>query len=251
MKIMVCIKRVPDTETKIKIRDDKTGIDPAGVNFVLNPYDEYAVEEAIRLKEKGKATEVAVLCYGPAEASKEIRTALAMGADRGILIKDEKAGEKTPDAVAAVLAAALQGMKFDLLLFGKQAIDDDAAGVGPLVAARLKLPVVSFINKLEIQDGKAVARRDVEGGVETYAAKLPCALTAQKGLNEPRLPALKGIMKAKKMPIEELAPAAAAGKVKIVELKLPPARSGGKVLGEGEAVVPELVKRLREEAKVL
>jgi electron transfer flavoprotein beta subunit len=251
MNVVVCIKRVPDTETKIKVRDDKTGIDPVGVNFVLNPYDEYAVEEAIRLKEKGKATEVAVLCFGPAEATKEIRTALAMGADKGILIKDDKAGEKSPDAVAAILAAALRGMKFDLLLFGKQAIDDDAAGVGPLVAARLRIPAVSFINQLELQDGKVTVRRDVEGGTETYAAKLPCALTAQKGLNEPRLPALKGIMKAKKMPIQELQPAAAANKVKIVQLQLPPARTGGKVLGEGEAVVPELVKRLREEAKVL
>ena len=251
MNIAVCIKRVPDTETKIKIRDDKTGIDAAGVNFVLNPYDEYAVEEAIRLKEKGKATEVAVLCYGPAEASKEIRTALAMGADRGILIKDDKAGEKSPDAVAAVLAAALKGIPFDLLLFGKQAIDDDAAGVGPLVAARLKIPVVSFINRLEIQDGKAVARRDVEGGTEVFEAKLPCAFTAQKGLNEPRLPALKGIMKAKKMAIQELVPAAAANKVQVVQLQLPPPRSGGKVLGEGEGAVPELVRRLREEAKVL
>jgi electron transfer flavoprotein beta subunit len=251
VKIAVCIKRVPDTETKIKIRENKTGIDASGVNFVLNPYDEYAVEEAIRLKEKGKATEIAVLCYGPAEASKEIRTALAMGADSGILIKDAAASEKSPDAVAAVLAAALKGIPFDLLLFGKQAIDDDASGVGPMVAARLKIPVVSFINKLDLQDGKVVARRDVEGGTEIFETKLPCAFTAQKGLNEPRLPALKGIMKAKKMPIQELAPAAVANKVEVVQLQLPPPRAGGKVLGEGEAVVPELVRRLRVEAKVL
>ncbi|MHC5081701.1 MAG: electron transfer flavoprotein subunit beta/FixA family protein [Planctomycetota bacterium] len=251
MKIIVCIKRVPDTETKIKIREDGVGIDSAGVNFVLNPYDEFAVEEAIQIKEKDKSSEITVLCYGVGESTKEIRTALAMGCDTGILIKDDSAPDRTPEVVSHVLAEALKGREFDLLLFGKQAIDDDTAGVGAMVAARLNLPVVSFINALEFQGEKAVARRDVEGGTETYEVKLPAVFTAQKGLNEPRLPALKGIMKAKKKKIEELQPAGGEARVAVVKLEMPTGRSGGKIVGEGPEAVPELVRLLKEEAKVL
>ncbi|MHC4601445.1 MAG: electron transfer flavoprotein subunit beta/FixA family protein [Planctomycetota bacterium] len=251
MKIVVCVKRVPDTETRVKVAEDGLGIDPAGVSFVLNPYDEYAVEEAIRIKEKDKETEITVLCLGVGESTKEIRTALAMGCDTGVLIKDDAGPSRTPEEVAGILASALKGMEFDLLLFGKQAVDDDAAGVGTMVASRLGLPVVSFINGLELDGGKAVAKRDVEGGVETFELPLPAAFTASKGLNEPRLPALKGIMKAKKKKIAELTPAGGEVKTRIVKLELPAGRSGGKIVGEGPEAVPELVRLLKEEAKVL
>jgi electron transfer flavoprotein beta subunit len=251
MKIVVCVKRVPDTETRIKIRDDQLGIDPAGVSYVLNPYDEFGVEEAIRIKEKDKETEITVLCFGVAESTKEIRTALAMGCDTGVLIKDDSAGERTPFEVAEILASALKDMEYDIVFFGKQAVDDDSAGVGAIVSARLGLPVISGINGLELKEGGAVAKRDVEGGVETYEVKLPAAFTAHKGLNEPRLPALKGIMKAKKKKITELAPADIPAKTKTVKMELPEGRSGGKVVGEGPEAVPELVRLLKEEAKVL
>lgn len=251
MKIIVCIKRVPDTETRIKIRADGAGIDPAGVNFVLNPYDEYAVEEAIRIKEKDPSTTITALCLGPSDATKEIRTAIAMGCDTGVLIKDEKASERSSDSAAAVLAAALKSMPFDLLLFGKQAVDDDAAAVGPMVAARLGLPVASAINALEMKAGSAIVKRDVEGGTETVLLKLPAVLTANKGLNEPRLPALKGIMKAKKQKIDEIAPAAAKDLVAVTKMTVPPQRAGGRIVGEGEGAVPALVKLLKEEAKVI
>ena len=251
MKIIVCVKRVPDSETRIKIREDGKGIDSSGVNFVMNPYDEYAVEEAIRIKEKDKETHISVICYGVGESTKEIRTALAMGADDGILIKDDGAGDRTPGAVAEILSAAILGREFDLVLFGKQAIDDDTSGVGPMVASRLKLPVVCFINALDLQGDKAVAKRDVEGGVETLEAKLPAVFTAQKGLNEPRLPALKGIMKAKKKKIEELAPAEVSARVEVLKMELPSERAGGRIVGEGPEAVVELVRLLKEEAKVL
>ncbi len=250
MKIIVCVKRVPDTETRIRIAAGGKGIDNSEANFVLNPYDEYAVEEAIRIKEKTQA-EVAVLSYGPEEATKEIRTAIAMGADKGILIKDPKALVRDAGAVASVLAAALKGMQFDLLFFGKQAIDSDEASVGPMTAQLLKLPCISFINKLEIGNGTVTAQRDVEGGKEVVASPMPVALTAQKGLNEPRLPALKGIMRAKKIPIEELAPAQVKDRVEVISLELPPQRKGGKVVGEGKDAAVPLAKLLKTEARVI
>lgn len=251
MKIIVCVKRVPDTETRIKIRGDVKGIDPAGVNFVLNPYDEYAVEAAIRIKEKDSSTTITALCFGTGDATKEIRTAIAMGCDAGMLIKDDKASERMPDETAFILSEALKGMEFDLLLFGKQAVDDDAAAVGPMVAARLGLPVVSAINGLEVSGAGATVKRDVEGGVETIDVKFPAVLTANKGLNEPRLPALKGIMKAKKQKITELAPAATEARIAVLKMEVPQQRSGGKIVGEGVEAVPALVKLLKEEAKVL
>ncbi len=251
MNIIVCIKRVPDTETRIKVGEDGVAIDVTGVNYVLNPYDEYAVEEAIRIKEKDKSTKITVICYGPGESTKEIRTALAMGCDDGVLIKDEGASARSPDAVSSILSSAIEGREYDLLLFGKQAVDDDAGAVGAMTATRLKLPFVASINALELSEGKAVAKRDVEGGVQTFEAPLPASFSAQKGLNEPRLPALKGIMKAKKKKIEELGPGEAEDKIRVQKMEMPEQRSGGKIVGEGAEAVVELVRLLREEAKVL
>jgi electron transfer flavoprotein beta subunit len=250
MKVVVCVKRVPDTETRIRIAGDGKSIDHGETNFVLNPYDEYAVEEAVQLKENAGA-EVTVLSYGPEEATKEIRTALAMGADAGVLIKDAAALTRDSFAVATVLAQALRSMEFDLLFFGKQAVDDDNAAVGPMVAGLLDLPCVSAINKFEQADGTVTVQRDVEGGTEVITSPMPLVLTAQKGLNDPRLPALKGIMKAKKKKIEELEPQGVEDKVEILSLVLPPERQGGKVVGEGPDAAPELVRLLKDEAKVL
>jgi electron transfer flavoprotein beta subunit len=250
MKVVVCVKRVPDTETRIRIAPDGKSVDHAETNFVLNPYDEFAVEEAVQLKEKREA-EVTVLSYGPEEATKEIRTALAMGAQKGVLVKDPAALTRGPTAVAQVLAASLKDMEFDLLLFGKQAVDDDNAAVGPMVASLLNLPCITQINSLEVGEGEVKAHRDVEGGKEVVSSPMPVALTAQKGLNEPRLPALKGIMKAKKIKIEQREPAAVEDRLEILSMEMPPERSGGKVVGEGAEAAPELVRLLKDEAKVL
>ncbi len=200
MKIAVCIKRVPDSETRVKIAPDGKSLDEAGVKFVLNPYDEFAVEEALRRREQAGAGEVAVFSLGPAAAQETIRMALAMGADRGVLLQvDGIPGDGL--VVARALAAALKDGGFDLVLFGKLAIDDYNHQVGPMVAELLGLPCVTAVSHLEIADGKGVAEREIEGGVEVCEFPLPAVLTVDKGLNEPRYPALKGIMAAKKKPI--------------------------------------------------
>ena len=195
MKIAVCIKRVPDSETRVKIAPDGKSLDEAGVKFILNPYDEYAVEEALRRKEQAGAGEVVVLSLGPAAAQETIRTALAMGADRGVLLQVERVPADGL-VVARALAAELKDGAFDLILFGKMAIDDGNHQVGPMVAELLGLPCVTSVAHLEIADGKGVAEREIEGGIEVCEFPLPAVLTVDKGLNEPRYPALKGIMAA-------------------------------------------------------
>lgn len=250
MKIACCIKRVPDSETRVKVAADGKSLDEAGVKFILNPYDEFAVEEALRRKEKAGSGEVAVICLGPAAAQETIRTALAMGADRGVLLQTDKApvdGFQTATAIAAELKAG----SWDLILFGKMAIDDHSQQVGPLVAELLGLPCVTAIAHLDIDGTKGVAEREVEGGIEVVEFPLPAVLTADKGLNEPRYPALKGIMAAKKKPLEVKPVQLGPGNVEVVALTLPPERKEGRIIGEGAAAVPELIRVLREEAKVL
>src|SRR5467141_3108526 len=202
MKIAVCIKRVPDSETRVKIAADGKSLDEAGVKFVLSPYDEFAVEEALRRKEKAGSGEVAVLCLGPAAAQETIRTALAMGADRGVLLQADKI-PIDPFETAKLIAAELNGATWDLILFGRMAIDDYNHQVGPMVAELLGLPCVTAVAHLELRDGTGVgvAERGVEGGIEVCEFPLPAVLTVDKGLNEPRYPALKGIMAAKKKPL--------------------------------------------------
>lgn len=250
MKIAVCIKRVPDSETRVKIAPDGKSLDEAGVKFVINPYDEYAVEEALRRKEQAGAGEVVVVTLGPAAAQETIRTALAMGADRGVLLQVDRI-PADGFVVARALAAELKDGAYDLILFGKMAIDDYNHQVGPMVAELLGLPCVTAIAHLELADGKGVAEREIEGGIEVSEFPLPAVLTVDKGLNEPRLPALKGIMAAKKKPLDVKPTALAAGAIEIVSLTLPPVRKEGRIVGEGVAAVPELVRLLREEAKVL
>jgi electron transfer flavoprotein beta subunit len=250
VKIAVCIKRVPDTEARIKIGTDGKSIDPNGVKFVLNPYDEYAIEEALQLKEKAGDGEVVAIAVGTDGSQETIRTALAMGADRGVLLQTEVVAVN-PVTVAKVLAAELDGAGYDLILFGKLAVDDDSQAVGTIVSEVLGLPSVSAIGKLDITDGKGTAEREIEGGVEVVEFSLPAVLTAEKGLNEPRYPALRGIMMAKKKPLEVKPVEVSDQGIAVVELALPAERPEGRIVGEGPDAVPALIEALRMEAKVL
>jgi len=250
MKIAVCIKRVPDSETRVKISSDGKSLDEAGVKFVLNPYDEFAVEEALRRKEKAGSGEVVVYSLGPAAAQETIRTALAMGADRGVLLQVDKI-PADPYETAKLIAAALKPETWNLIFFGRMAIDDYHHQVGPEVAQLLDLPCVTAVSHLDIEGTKGVAEREIEGGIEVLEFPLPAVVTVDKGLNEPRYPALKGIMAAKKKPLEVKPVEPGAGSLEIVALTPPPERKEGKIVGEGAAAVGELVRLLREEAKVL
>jgi electron transfer flavoprotein beta subunit len=250
MKILVAIKRVVDTETRVRIAPDGKSLDMAGVQTIVAPYDEMALEKAIQLKEAGKATQVTVITAGPAEAAKELRTCLAMGADDAIHVKGEFPG--SAGATAEVLAAAIEGKGYDLLLCGKQATDHDDAAVGPMIAARLGLPCVGFVFGIEpLGDGKVRVQREVEGETEVLEVDLPCVLTAQKGLAEARYPGLKGIMAAKKKPLVEVTPAPATSRTTVRKLSLPPARAGLTKIEPTPEGMRTLLTALRNEKKVL
>jgi electron transfer flavoprotein beta subunit len=249
MKVVVCINHVPDTETKIKIGGDNLSIDRTGVNFMLSPYDEIAVEEGLRLRDKFKGEVIALSLGG--DANKEtLRKALAMGVDRAVLLKDE--APRDSFGVAHALAEEIRGIAPDAVFFGKQSIDFDDAQVGTLVAEFLGLPSVAVVVKLDVADGGAVVcEREIEGGHEVVATKLPAVFLAQKGLNEPRYPSLKGIMAAKSKPIEEKPAAAAETRVATVAMKKPPAKNPGRIVGTDASAVPELIRLLHEEAKII
>ncbi|UCE06665.1 MAG: electron transfer flavoprotein subunit beta/FixA family protein [bacterium] len=249
MNILVCVKQVPDTETRIKIGGDKKSIDPTDINWILNPYDEYAVEEALQIKEKFSDTTVTVISVGPERTVSAIRSALAMGADEAVLIKTDQLLDSL--ATSKALATAIKEMEYDLILFGKQGVDDDNLQIGPMVAELLNLPCVTFISELNLENGKATAKREIEGGYEVVEGTLPAIFTAEKGLNEPRYPALRGIMMAKKKTIQEKQVEIDSPKIEIVNIEYPPTRKGGKIVGEGVDAVPELVRLLREEAKAV
>jgi len=258
------MKQVPDTETKIKIAPDGTGIDTEGIKYVMNPFDEFAVEEALKIKEKFGGS-VTIVCMGPDRSTEAIRTALAMGADKGVHLNDPAFEGSDSLATAKLLAKAIGTLEYDLVLCGKQAVDEDNAQIYAALAELLNIPHISVVTKVDIgEDGKsAVAQREIEGGAkEIYETSLPAVIAAQKGLNEPRYASLPGIMKAKKKPIDTLDLAAtgfgddevgaAGSKVKYSDYTLPPERVAGKVLeGEIEEVTPDLVRLLREEAKVI
>lgn len=250
MKIAVCVKRVPDTETRVKPAADGKTIDEAGVKFVMNPYDEFAVEEALKLKEAAGDGEVVVISIGTESSQETIRTGLAMGADRGVLLKVDSAVHD-PLVAARALVDELKDGGFDLIMMGKLAIDDYNQAIGPMVAELMELPCVTAISELNLADGKGEARREIEGGVEVVEFSLPAVLTADKGLNEPRYPALRGIMMAKKKPLEVKEVSLEGSQVEIVDLKLPPERSDGRILGEGPDAVPALIEALKSEAKVI
>jgi electron transfer flavoprotein beta subunit len=249
VKIAVCVKRVPDSEARIKPGPDGRTIDDTGVKYGINPYDEYAVEEALQIRDRDGG-EVVAVSLGPAACGEVLRHVLAMGADRAVLLEVERQ-PIDPLVVARALTDELRDGGYDLLLFGKQAIDDELEAVGPMVASLLGLPCVSAIVKLALSDGKGRAEREFEDGTEIVELALPAVLTAEKGLNEPRRPALKGIMQARKKPLEAKAVTLDDCALEIVETVNPPPRAEGRILGEGPEAIPALVEALRVEAKVL
>lgn len=248
MNIAVPVKYVPDTETIVKIGKDGKSINKDGVTYILNPYDEFAVEEALKLKE-ALGGEVTVITVGDEEANKALRTGMAMGADKAVHIRTDAFVDSS--AAAKLLADSLKGKGFDIILMGMKAVDDDAGAAGPMLAEYMGLPCVTMVTKLDVGDSKASAKRETENGVETVETPLPAVFTAQKGLNEPRYPSLKGIMMAKKKPIDEIPAGNFINGVEILEMKLPPSRPEGRIVGEGVEAVPALVKLLKEEAKAI
>ena len=250
MKIAVCIKRVPDTEMRMSIAADGVSLDPTGLKYEISTFDEYAVEVALQLKEKQGAGEVVVVGVGPAELAELLRKALAMGADRAIHLT---AAQLPFDglAVAKALAAELNGQAFDLILFGRNATDTGSGVVGPIVAQLLDLPCVTAVSHLEIQDGAGVAQRELEGAAECVAFSTPAVLSIDEGIARPRIAGLKGIMAAKKKPLDSRAAVLGPTRVEIDRLELPPPRQGGRIVGEGAGAVTELVRLLQQEAKVL
>jgi electron transfer flavoprotein beta subunit len=249
LKIAVCLKRVPDTTAKITIAADGKSIDESGIKFVPNPYDEFALEEAIKLKETAGSGETVVIGLGSDATAETLRTALAMGIDKAVLLQSP--GSIDGFEVAKALAAELKSGSYDLVLFGKMAVDDYNHQVGPMVAELLELPCITTVAHLKIE-GKAVhAEREIEGGIEVVSCELPAVLTADKGLNNPRLPSLKGIMAAKKKPLETKPVSLGSGSLELVGLMSPPDRPAGKIVGEGADAVPVLIGLLRSEAKVL
>src|SRR5215831_3563165 len=246
----VCIKQVADTETRVKVGADGKTLDPTGVTWILNPYDEFALEQALRTKEKLGTGEVVVVSLGGASVQTTLRNALAMGADRAVHLKVDVA-QPDPLVVAKALAAELQALGPRIVWFGKQAVDDDQAQVGPVVAERLDLPCVTVVAHMELAGEEITVEREIEGGREVVKLGLPAVLTADKGLNEPRYASLKGIMAAKKKPIDEKATTLEPAALEIVSMSLPAARAAGRVVGQGTAAVQDLVRLLREEAKVI
>lgn len=246
---LVCIKQVPDTETRVKVAADGRSLDPAGVTWVLNPYDEFAVEGALRVREKLGAGEVVVVSLGGPGVQTTLRNALAMGADRAIHLKTDAALDAL--SVSRALAVVARELSPGLVWFGKQAVDDDAAQVGPMTAELLGLPCATVAAAFELDGATVRVEREIEGGREVVEMPTPCVVTADKGLNEPRYASLKGIMAAKKKTIEERATDPGEPAVEVLALELPPARAAGRIVGEGVAAVNELVRILRDEAKVL
>ncbi len=249
MKVLVPVKRVVDYNVKIRVKPDGSGVDLANVKMAMNPFDEIAVEEALRLREVGKASEVVVVSIGPAQAVETIRSALAMGADRGILIKVDQPVE--PLAVAKLLKGVAEAEQPGLVILGKQAIDDDCNQTGQMLAALLGLGQGTFASKIIVGEGSVDVTREVDDGAQTVTLKLPAIITTDLRLNEPRYASLPNIMKAKKKPIDEKTPADfgvdVAPRLKVLKTVEPPARKGGVKVGSAA----ELVAKLKDEAGVL
>jgi electron transfer flavoprotein beta subunit len=244
MKVIVPVKRVIDFNVKVRVKADGSGVDLANVKMSMNPFDEIAVEEALRLREKGKATEVIAVSIGPQQAGETIRTALAMGADRGILVKVD--GDVEPLAVAKILKGICDEEQPGLVILGKQAIDDDSNQTGQMLAALLGWPQATFAHKLEMGDGKADVEREVDGGLQTVEVKLPAIVTTDLRLNEPRYASLPNIMKAKKKPIADKTAADygvdIAPRLKVLKVVEPPKRTAGVKL----KTAAELADKLKE-----
>ena len=260
MEIIVLLKQVPATESFIGIADDGVSIKTEDIKWVINPYDEFAVEEALRIRSAHGGT-VTIISAGPERSVEAIRTALAMGADKGVLIKSPAADNCDGLGIARILAAALKNIEFDLIIAGQRAVDDDNFQVGTAVAEFLSIPNISLVIKEEIADGKIRCCRTVEGGTVVLEAPLPALFTTQKGLNEPRYASLPGIMKAKRKPLDIKSlsdigiDASEIGepRAKVLAMKLPPEREGGRIIkgDSSQAIAAELVNALHEEARVV
>ena len=249
MKALVAVKRVVDYNVKVRVKSDNTGVELANVKMSMNPFDEIAVEEAVRLKEKGVVTEVIAVSCGPTQAQETLRTAMAIGADRGVLV--ESSEELQPLTVAKLLKAVVDKEQPDLIILGKQAIDDDSNQTGQMLAALCDLPQATFASKVEVADGKATVTREVDGGLETEALSLPAVITTDLRLNEPRYVTLPNIMKAKKKPIDTLKPEElgvdVAPRLKTLKVVEPAKRSAGIIVPD----VATLVDKLKNVAKVI
>ena len=249
MKVLVAVKRVIDFNVKIRVKPDKTGVETANVKMSMNPFDEIGVEEAVRLKEGGAVTEIVAVSMGPQQCQETIRTALAMGADRGIHVLSD--AELQPLAVAKLLKALVDKEQPQLVILGKQAIDDDSNQTGQMLAALLGWSQGTFASKLKLEGGKAMVTREIDGGLETVELKLPAVVTTDLRLNEPRYASLPNIMKAKKKPIEQVTPDGlkvdVAPRLKTLKVEEPAKRQGGKRVASAQ----ELVDKLKNEARVI
>jgi len=248
MKIAVCVNHVPDTATKVKIGNDGKSIDPAGVTYVVNPYDEFAIEEALKTKEQ-LGGEVVIISLGDDANKESIRKALAMGADSAVLLKDSNFRDSF--AIAKALAAEIKSQDSEIVFFGKQSVDYDNSVTGQITAELLGYNCVTVVVDLKIEGDKVVAEREIEGGKEVVETSFPVIITTQKGLNEPRYASLKGIMAAKRKTIEEKDAESAENYVEVLAMKKPAPKQPGKILGSDASAVPELIRLLREEAKVI
>ena len=249
MKILVAVKRVVDYNVKVRVKSDNSGVDIANVKMSMNPFDEIAVEEAVRLKEAGVATEVVVVTAGVTQCQETLRTALAIGADRAILVETD--AELQPLAVAKILKALSEKEQAQIIILGKQAIDDDSNQTGQMLASLMDIPQATFASKVVVADGKATVTREVDGGLETNALSLPAVITTDLRLNEPRYVTLPNIMKAKKKTIDTITPDSLgvdiAPRLKTIKVEGPPKRSAGVMVAD----VAALVEKLKNEAKVI
>ncbi len=250
MKIAVCIKRVPDMDVKFKIAPSGTAVDETGLKFDMSDFDGYAAEAAIQIKEKLNAGEVTVVALGPDAVQETLRKALSMGADNAVQLKADPV-PADPWAIAEALAAELRNGGYDLVLFGRMSLDAANQSVAPMVAALLDRPCVTAVSQLDVSGGRVKARRELEGGAELVEAPLPAVVSIDEGVARPRYPSLKGIMAAKKKPLDSKPAQLGAVRLTRTAANLPPERAAGRIIGEGAAAVPELVSLLRTEAKVL
>jgi electron transfer flavoprotein beta subunit len=249
LNVIVCVKRVPDSEARIRIGEGAAAIDPTGVKYIMSPYDEYAVEAALRTKEAAGSGEVTLVTLGDEASQETLRAGLAMGADRAVLL----AGKPTQDglATAKALAAELRGSPAALILFGVKAADGDQQQVGPMTATLLGLPCATGVGSFGVKGESVVCNREVEGGVEVLELQLPAVLTITKGVYDPRYASLKGIMAAKKKPLEQKVAATADSRLTVEKLAYPAERAPGRIVGQGPDAAAELVRLLREEANAL
>jgi electron transfer flavoprotein beta subunit len=250
MKIAVCIKRTPDSESRFRIAGTGSSIDEAGLKFDMDDFASYAVEVGLQINEKQGPGETVVLAVGPDNVQETLRKAMSMGADRAVHLKSD-APVFDGMAVAKALAAELQGGNFDLILFGKYAFDTSGSIVGTATAELLGLPCVTAASKLDVGAGKGTARREIEGAGEMVEFSLPAVVTIDEGIARPRYPSLKGIMAAKKKPLETKPAQLGPMRVTVKSMELPPERPAGRIIGEGTAAIPELIRLLQNEAKVL